>query len=324
MNNYFRSDGWVKTTLGPAIPGAQVFVCTQPANINSAPPSPLANIYADNAGLVPIAQPMLTDGFGHYDFYAEAGVYTLVIAYAGTIQEVYPDQSVGAVGSGGGGALTFEANGEALPNQVLLNFYSSDATVTFTADEDGDGGLNLQAKGGGNFSTSGQVGFWGPGIVSALGTSSSGGSVSTTANQITVFQFVLESTWTISSASVYVENNVAGQTMNFGFYTLAGDLLLDTGPISIAVTGLVKATFTPVKLPAGVYYFAQSATTGASIRTFAFPSVSEQETIMNQAGNYLAVAQAANPTVAGVMPATLGTLTADELELCAALVYWGP
>ena len=324
MNNYFRSDGWVKTTLGPAIPGAQVFVCTQPANTNSAPPSPLANIYADNAGLVPIAQPMLTDGFGHYDFYAEAGVYTLVIAYAGTIQEVYPDQSVGAVGSGGGGALTLEANGEALPNQVLLNFYSSDATVTFTADEDGDGGLNLQAKGGGQFSTTGQVGFWGPGIISALGTSSSGGSVSTTANQITVFQFVLESTWTLSSASVYVENAVSGQTMNFGFYTLAGDLLLDTGPISIAATGLVKATFTPVKLPAGVYYFAQSATNSASIRIFAFPSASEQETIMNQAGNYLAVAQAANPTVAGVMPATLGTLTADAGDFGAAFVYWGP
>ena len=45
---------------------------------------------------------------------------------------------------------------------------------------------------------------------------------------------------------------------------------------------------------------------------------------MNQAGNYLAVAQAANPTVAGVMPATLGTLTADAGDFGAAFVYWGP
>jgi len=94
---YFRSDGWVKSSTGPAIPGAQVFVCTQPADTADYPPTPLASIYSDPAGLIPLSQPILTDGFGHYDFYAPSGTYTLVVAFGGSIQQVYPDQSVGAV-----------------------------------------------------------------------------------------------------------------------------------------------------------------------------------------------------------------------------------
>ena len=100
--NYFRMDGWVKTVQGYAVPGAQVWVCLQPANVASVPPSPLVNIFSDHSGLVPITQPILTDGFGHYDFYAQPGTYTIVIAIGGVISQVYPDQSIGGVGSGTG------------------------------------------------------------------------------------------------------------------------------------------------------------------------------------------------------------------------------
>ena len=87
-------DGWVKSTLGAAIPGAQVYVCAQPANVQ-VPPTPLALIYADSAGLFPIAQPIITDGFGHYNFYALSGTYTVLVALAGVVQQVYTDQLVG-------------------------------------------------------------------------------------------------------------------------------------------------------------------------------------------------------------------------------------
>ena len=104
MPTLFRSDGWVKSVVGPAIPGAQVYVATQPANVAFAPPSPLASIYSDPNGLVPITQPVITDGFGHYDFYILPGTYTVMVALGGVIQQVYPDQSIGV--SGGGGAVT--------------------------------------------------------------------------------------------------------------------------------------------------------------------------------------------------------------------------
>lgn len=103
MATLFRSDGWVKSALGIATAGAQVYVCApQPANVSSLPPSPLATVFSDPLGTVAIAQPIFTDGFGHYDFYAPAGVYTVVIGNAGRVQQVYVDQSVGGIGSGGG------------------------------------------------------------------------------------------------------------------------------------------------------------------------------------------------------------------------------
>src|SRR6266705_5400428 len=98
---FFRKDGWVKTVIGPAVAGAQVYVCApQPANVSALPPSPLANIFSDVNGLVPITQPIITDGFGHYDYYAEAGLYTEVIGAAGIVQQVYPDQNLGLGNAG--------------------------------------------------------------------------------------------------------------------------------------------------------------------------------------------------------------------------------
>ena len=103
MATLFRSDGWVKTAQGPAVAGAQVYVCApQPANVATAPPSPLLAIFADINGLIPITQPIITDGFGHYDFYAPAGLFTLVVALGGAIQQVYIDQNLG-LGNGGPG-----------------------------------------------------------------------------------------------------------------------------------------------------------------------------------------------------------------------------
>jgi len=91
---FFRNDGWVKSQQGVAVPGAQIYVCSQPAN-STVPPTPLAAIYSDNAGLSPITQPIITDGFGHYDFYALSGLYTVIVALGGTIQQTYTDQLVG-------------------------------------------------------------------------------------------------------------------------------------------------------------------------------------------------------------------------------------
>lgn len=108
---YFRSDLFVKAVQGPAIAGAQVYICNQPADTSDLPPTPLAAIYSDPNGLFLISQPMLTDGFGHADYYAASGTYTEVIAYGGVIQQVYPDQTIGAV----------VASGVLINNSVITN-----------------------------------------------------------------------------------------------------------------------------------------------------------------------------------------------------------
>jgi hypothetical protein len=100
MATFFRSDGWVKSVLGQAIAGAQIYVCLQPADATFLPPIPLATVFSDPAGMFPITQPISTDGFGHYDFYAASGIpYTIVVVNQGKLQQLYADQiPMGATG----------------------------------------------------------------------------------------------------------------------------------------------------------------------------------------------------------------------------------
>lgn len=130
MPTYFRNDGFVKSTLGPAVPGAQIYVATQPANDASLPPSPLANIYSDPDGLVPITQPILTDGFGHYDFYVLPGTYTIVVGLSGQIQQIYPDQSIGTAQSVTAGS------GITITNNVI-SLSPRTAAIQYTIDGGG-------------------------------------------------------------------------------------------------------------------------------------------------------------------------------------------
>src|SRR5271154_2647911 len=160
VSNYYRSDGWVKTTLGPAVPGAQVYVCTQPANVfppatppRTTPvpwtgPNPLASIYSDD-GITPIVQPIITDGFGHYDFYALPGLYTVVIVNGGTVQQYYVDQSLGNVGTSSGTSLLLSTNGTPNFNQLVQNLVQG-AGIIITTDNFG----NTTITGGGGSATS--------------------------------------------------------------------------------------------------------------------------------------------------------------------------
>ena len=148
--NYFRADGWVKAANGQAIAGAQIYVCSpQPANVGTVPPSPLATIYSDPLGADPITQPIIADGFGHYDFYAPAMLYTLVIVNTGIEQVYYPDQSLGNIGtSGSGTALVLENNGTANGSQLLLNLVAGNG-ITVADDGVGDITISATSSGGG-------------------------------------------------------------------------------------------------------------------------------------------------------------------------------
>lgn len=98
----FRFDGIVINAVGQAIPGAQVYVCTQPATTNVIPPSPLASLFSDSAGTVPLTNPVTVDGNGNFSFYAASAFYTLVyFDPEGRIPtQIYPDQAVLSTGAG--------------------------------------------------------------------------------------------------------------------------------------------------------------------------------------------------------------------------------
>lgn len=154
--NYYRSDGWVKNTLGAAIPGAQIYVLSQPANVvppitppRTTPvpfvPNPQVQVYSDQ-GLTPIVQPIITDGFGHYDFYVLPGLYTVAVYYGGTLQNYYIDQSIGNVGSSGGAGILLETNGTPNFDQTLQNLMQGDGITLFS---DNLGNVTITATGGG-------------------------------------------------------------------------------------------------------------------------------------------------------------------------------
>jgi hypothetical protein len=102
----FRFDGSISDAgTGVALQGIEVFVCTQPAITTTIPPSPLASLFTNSAGSTPLVNPVVTDGFGNFFFYAATGTYTLVYydPQGRMPTQIFPDQQVVTQG---GGSLT--------------------------------------------------------------------------------------------------------------------------------------------------------------------------------------------------------------------------
>ena len=213
----------------------------------------------------------------------------------------------------GPSSIIFENSGALNSSQTLLNLENTDGTIVIT--DVGGGTLNLQAKSSA-ITSSGVGGFWSAGIpmTAPYGLSLTGTTISTSNNQVSVFQFTLNAPITISSVAMYVTANVGGATVNFGVYTTAGAKLLDSGALSAANNNVaVSAPITPVTLPAGTYYFAQSASsTGVQVTGFTLSST-HWDDMVNATGS-VKNGQAANATAAGAMPALLGAITADSIH----------
>ena len=119
-----RDDRWLTDALGRALAGAQVFYCLQPATTSTVPPSPLATVYDDLAGDA-IAQPLITDGFGHSIAYLDASALcTIVFVHPlfGPNPVVLTDQAISGGGSGGGGGLPAPVVPSGTPDGTLRSF----------------------------------------------------------------------------------------------------------------------------------------------------------------------------------------------------------
>jgi hypothetical protein len=119
-----RDDRWVTDALGRALAGASAFYCLQPATTTTVPPSPLATVYSDLAGDA-IAQPLITDGFGHSIAYLDDSVlYTVMFVHPlfGPNPVVLTDQAISGGGSGGGGGFPTPVVPSGTPDGTLRIF----------------------------------------------------------------------------------------------------------------------------------------------------------------------------------------------------------
>lgn len=298
--SFWRSDGWVKSAQGAAVPGAQIYVCNQPANVDVVPPSPLASIFSDSGGLVPITQPLITDGFGHYDFYAAPGIYTVIVALGGVVQQVYPDQSVGLANSTVGSVFGRTGSIVAQSGDYNISQITGAAAVVFTDR------------------------FWGGRGTSDptnLGTPTTLLPVTglVTDQKVGVIRFTLDASIVISQVILGATNFTGGVAGGVGIYDVATKNLIFQ--VGLSSPGTSAPFSTPVNPPqtlvAGDYYFAwTAATTLFAVRSIAMDEVINA--LLNQDASDIRVAYSSFLGVNGVLPNNLGTLTALDLNVSTA------
>lgn len=316
MATYIRSDGWVKTAQGPAVPGAQIYVCTQPANL-VLPPTPLANIYADALGTIPITQPILTDGFGHYDFYVAPGTYTLLVGLGGILQQVYIDQNVGGTAS----LTLLQTNGVNNTSQTILNLIAG-TNVSLVAD--GAGGVTINAVLNATTFINPPA-WWMSGDGSNYSFTASNGTFGATgtANQVRFWMVRIPYNIVIKNYSLWVSTAVAASVSGFAVYNATGTLKYASWDNINTATGNAKSLTlsTPITLSPGIYLFACATSTASTVSS---QSGYQEQGIVEASQPWNVITPrsgvASNPMVAGVMPATLGTLSTTNPTIAANAV----
>lgn len=175
-----------------------------------------------------------------------------------------------------------------------------------------------------SLTTAGQGYFWGaagPNDSSLVGTST---AISPTgANNVLVFQFILPYAITIRKVTFANGTTVtAAATANFGIYSLAGNLLLDSGAFSTAVASqtLSNTLGAAVNLPAGIYWFAQACTNATNTSAGAITWNTTLGTGCRQL-NVVRQGVAANAYASSALPPTLGVVTGNSNRGPVAVLF---
>lgn len=242
------------------------------------------------------------------------------------------DEGGGVIAFASSVVLNVEVNGTPLASTNPINFESG--TGIAVTNTSAGNVLITNTNTGTTFNNPGVGYFWGAGIVRPLFDLVEAGTIAADSQVVYVFEFVLETNWAIGSASYMTDNGASDSFFGFGIYSLAGNALVTTSFLTTATSGNtpVTNTFSQVSLPAGVYYFAQSAdNTVVQGPVFQFDYTGQSPVdlfgLMN-AGSQ-PVAMFATNTMGvntGVMPTTLGTLTplTNQSFNGLATVKWTP
>lgn len=118
----------VKNALGQPIAQCLIAILNgelSAVNTTTQPGTPLASIFSDPDGVNPLANPMMTDGLGNFQFWAAAGNYVVQI-YGPGIANTQFLQPISIGGGGGGGGGT---------GVSAVQPYASSQTISFPASQ---------------------------------------------------------------------------------------------------------------------------------------------------------------------------------------------
>ena len=145
---------------------------------------------------------------------------------------------------------------------------------------------------------------------------------SNVADQVQILAFVLPWRQVIRKVVTEVTTLEAASLYSVGLYNADGtSLLVDSGTFNGASTGIKQNTITAVTLEPGPYLFAQSAntTTTLVLRIWVLGG-SAVQALLNGT-DIVNASTAANPSIAGVLPATTGALTRSTARQPTAAIF---
>ena len=292
------------TGFVPVVSGTSV-LCETQIDAYPNPAGAISQILTCNTAISPINTFYTVEFWNQGRIVTSANYYFNANTSLNTASNINP-----APAPAGPSSIIFENNGVLNSSQTTLNLENTDGSIVIT--DEGSGTLNLQAVTTG-FSTTGYGGFWSAGfpmMIMYVASFTGGVLVSTAVNQVLVWQFLLETPITIRNLSSCVYSGSAGATVNFGIYNAAGNKLIDSGALSIAITNAqLSVSIAPVVLPAGTYYFAASQSTDVG-EVLAFDLYNTAAvTTVSAGGSVAKIGVAANATSLGVMPSTLGAIS---------------
>jgi len=216
-----------------------------------------------------------------------------------------------------GESITLQTNGTNNASQSLLNLTAgTNITLTNTGGE-----VEIDASGGSpTYSTAGEGYFYGPGMLFAPPNTMTDNDIVSSSNQVYAAQFIFLVTMTIRNISYRFSSGSGGTHGGFGIYNAAGtSLLITTGAMNASVHTVQTVSITPVTLSPGVYWFAQTADdNGVKGAGFGILSTDPMD-IANAVAPRFALCS--NAGSAGVLPATLGTFSAQDSFEIATPVF---
>lgn len=150
------------------------------------------------------------------------------------------------------------------------------------------------------------IGGYGSGIL--VGAAST--AAISTANQVRAVRFDLFARIAITKIDFRIGTGVAASFVGAGIYNSDGTtLLVDSGAVDTSTNGVKTTTVGSVTLQPGTYWFAYTANTATTLTGILGPSALSDTALSTAGAGKIGYGTAANASVAGQLPSTLGAVT---------------